>query len=72
LLNKVFTRAIIRRWEEFILKNCVNPYFSFKGIKSFIKLKKNYIPDFGNIANFIIIEEYRDARNEQEFRIGKL
>jgi DNA ligase-4 len=72
LLSEVFTRVIIRRWEEFILKNYDNLYFLFKEIKSFIKLKKDYIPDLGNTINFAAIEKYRDAKDEQEFKIGKL
>jgi DNA ligase 4 len=54
------------------LKNYDNFYFSFHGIKLFIKLKKNLIADFKNITNFIIIGGRRDARDEQEFKIGKL
>jgi DNA ligase-4 len=72
LLIEVFIRAITQRWERFILKNYDNPYFLFKEIKLFIKLKKNYIPRFGNTADFAIIGAYRDARDEQKFRIGKL
>jgi hypothetical protein len=40
LLSEAFARAIARRWEGFVLKGCDDPYFSFKGTKSFIKLKK--------------------------------
>jgi DNA ligase-4 len=72
LLKEVFTRTIIRRWEEFILKNCDNLYFSFKKIKSFIKLKKDYISGLGDTADFAVIRGYRDARNEQKFKIRKL
>jgi hypothetical protein len=55
-----------------VLKDYDNSYFLFKGIKLFIKLKKNYIPDFGDIANFTIIRRYRDAKDEQKFKIKKL
>jgi DNA ligase-4 len=72
LLNEIFNRTIIRRWEGFILKNCDNPYFSFKEIKSFIKLKKDYISDLKDTTDFTIIRGYRDARDEQKFRIRKL
>src|SRR6266498_6030270 len=40
LLSEAFTRAITRRWKEFVLKRYDNPYFLFNRIKSFIKLKK--------------------------------
>jgi hypothetical protein len=33
---------------------------------------KNYIPDFEDNTDFIIIKGYRDARDEQKFKIGKL
>jgi DNA ligase 4 len=72
LLSEVFARAITRRWKGFMLKNYDDLYFSFKKIKLFIKLKKDYIPDFGDTADFAIIRGYRDARNKQEFKIGKL
>jgi DNA ligase-4 len=63
LLNEVFIRIIARRWERIILKNCYNFYFLFHRIKLFIKLKKDYIIDFKNIANFAIIGGRRDTRN---------
>jgi hypothetical protein len=72
LLYKVFTRIIMRRWEEFILKNYNEFYFLFNGTNSFIKLKKDYITDFENTANFIIIDRRRDLRNKQKFEIRKL
>jgi DNA ligase-4 len=55
-----------------VLKGCDDPYFSFKGTKSFIKLKKDYIPGLGDTADFAIIGAHRDARDEQELMIGKL
>jgi DNA ligase 4 len=64
LFNEIFIRTITGRWEEFILKNYDNFYFSFKRIKFFIKLKKDYISDFGNTINFTIIRGYRDARDK--------
>jgi DNA ligase 4 len=64
LLNEVFTRAIIRRWEGFVLKNYNKFYFLLKRAKLFIKLKKDYISGFGNIIDFFIIGGRRDARDE--------
>jgi DNA ligase 4 len=72
LLSKVFARAIARRWEKIILKNCDNPYFLFHGTKLFIKLKKNHIASLRDIADFIIISGRRDARDKQKLGIKKL
>jgi DNA ligase 4 len=72
LLNKAFARAIARRWKGIVLKGCDDPYFSFHGTKLFIKLKKDHIAGLKNTANFTIIGGRRDARDEQELKIGKL
>jgi DNA ligase 4 len=47
-----------------MLKDCDNPYFSFYGIKSFIKLKKDHITGLGNTTDFAIVSGRRDARDE--------
>ncbi|KEY73852.1 hypothetical protein S7711_10132, partial [Stachybotrys chartarum IBT 7711] len=64
--------AIAQRWEGLVLKGCDDPYFSFNRSKSFIKLKKDYIPGLGDTADFVIIGGSRDAREERELGIGKL
>jgi DNA ligase 4 len=69
LLSETFTRVITVRWEGLILKDCDEPYFSFNGTKSFIKLKKGHIADFGDTADFAVIGGRRDARDEQKLRI---
>jgi len=72
LLSEAFTRVITRRWEGFVLKDYNDPYFLFNRIKSFIKLKKDYIAGLGDTADFAIISGRRNARDEQELRIRKL
>jgi DNA ligase 4 len=47
-----------------MLKGFDNPYFLFYGTKSFIKLKKDYIADFRNTADFAIISGRYDIRDE--------
>ncbi len=64
LLSKVFPRAITRRWERFVIKGCNEPYFSFKGTKLFIKLKKDYIAGLGDTADLVIVGGRRDVRAE--------
>uniref|UniRef100_A0A8H7K6E6 ATP-dependent DNA ligase family profile domain-containing protein n=1 Tax=Bionectria ochroleuca TaxID=29856 RepID=A0A8H7K6E6_BIOOC len=71
-LNETFARAIAQRWEGLVLKGCDDPYFSFDTRKSFIKLKKDYIPGLGDTADFVIIGGSRNANDEQELGIGKL
>ncbi|KAH8800812.1 hypothetical protein F5884DRAFT_890523 [Xylogone sp. PMI_703] len=71
-LGEAFARAITQRWEGFVLKGCDDPYFSFNRAKSFIKLKKDYIPGLGDTADFAIVGGRRDARDEQALGIGKL
>jgi hypothetical protein len=44
----------------------------FHGARSFIKLKKDHIAGLGDTADFTIVGGRRDARDEQEFGIGKL
>ena len=72
VLSEIFARAIVRRWEEFVLKGSNDTYFSFNGTKSFIKLKKDYIPGLGDTADFAIVGGRHDAKDEQEIGIGKL
>jgi DNA ligase-4 len=72
LLHQAFAQAIARRWEGFVLKGCIDPYFSFKSADSFIKLKKDYIPGLGDTADFAIVGGRRNAKDEQEIDIGKL
>uniref|UniRef100_A0A8H7NHL9 ATP-dependent DNA ligase family profile domain-containing protein n=1 Tax=Bionectria ochroleuca TaxID=29856 RepID=A0A8H7NHL9_BIOOC len=71
-LSESFARAIAQRWEGLVLKGCDDPYFSFDTSKSFIKLKKDYIPGLGDTVDFVIIGGSRNANDEQELRIGKL
>ena len=72
MLSKIFARAIIRQWEGFVLKGNNNTYFLFNGTKLFIKLKKDYIPGLGDIADFTIISGRYNAKDKQEIGIGKL
>jgi DNA ligase 4 len=55
-----------------VLKNCDEPYFSFNRTKPFIKLKKDYIPGLGDIADLVVIGRRRDVRDKKELGIGKL
>ncbi|KFA53720.1 hypothetical protein S40293_09645 [Stachybotrys chartarum IBT 40293] len=71
-LSEIFSRAIAQRWEGLVLKGCQDPYFSPNTSKSFIKLKKDYIPGLGDTADFVIIGGSRDAKDECELGIGKL
>jgi DNA ligase 4 len=72
LLSEAFARAITRRWEGFVMKGCNEPYFSFNGTKSFIKLKKDHIAGLGDTADLVIVGGRRDVRAEQKLAIGKL
>jgi len=72
LLNKTFTRTITQRWERFVLKDCDTPCFSFNGTKSFIKLKKNYIPGLRDTADLVVVNRRRNLRDEGELGIRKL
>lgn len=47
-----------------MLKGCNDTYFSFKRAKSFIKLKKDYIPGLGNIADFTIISRGHNIKDK--------
>jgi DNA ligase-4 len=71
-LSVAFARAITQRWEGFVLKGCDSPYFSFHDDRSFIKLKKDYIPGLGDTADMAILGGRRDARDENELGVGKL
>ncbi|KEY71888.1 hypothetical protein S7711_09756 [Stachybotrys chartarum IBT 7711] len=71
-LSEAFARAITERWEGLVLKGCDDPYFSFVEDRSFIKLKKDYIPGLGDTADFVIVGGHWDAVDAQELRIGKL
>ncbi|KAK7398585.1 hypothetical protein QQX98_012041 [Neonectria punicea] len=53
-LSETFARAITQPWEGHVLKGCDDPYFSFNGSRSFIKLKKDYIPGLGDTADFTV------------------
>jgi DNA ligase-4 len=72
LLHQAFAQAISQQWEGFVLKGCADPYFSFNGADSFIKLKKDYIPGLGDTADFAIVRGHRNAKDEQEISIRKL
>jgi DNA ligase-4 len=71
-LSEAFARAITERWEGLVLKGCDDPYLSSEEGRSFIKLKKDYIPGLGDTADFAIVGGRRDAGDAQELRIGKL
>ncbi|KFA53376.1 hypothetical protein S40293_09397 [Stachybotrys chartarum IBT 40293] len=71
-LSETFARAIAQRLEGLVLKGCGDPYFSFNRSKSFIKVKKDYIPGLGDTADFVIIGGSRGAKKECELGIGKL
>ena len=70
LLYQAFAQAIGRCWDGFVLKGCADPYFSFNGANSFIKLKK--VPGLGDTADFAIVGGHRNAKDEQEIGSGKL
>jgi DNA ligase-4 len=71
-LSEAFARAITERWEGLVLKGCDDPYFSFDEARSFIKVKKDYIPGLGDTADFVIVGGCRDAGDAQELRIGQI
>jgi hypothetical protein len=54
-----------------VLKECNDPFFSLNGTR-FIKLKKDYIIELGDIADLAIINKRRDATDEQELNIDRL
>jgi DNA ligase-4 len=60
-LSEAFSRAITERWEGLVLKGCDDPYPSSEEGRSFIKLKKDYIPGLSNTADFVIVRGRRDA-----------
>ncbi|KAH7124781.1 hypothetical protein EDB81DRAFT_847037 [Dactylonectria macrodidyma] len=70
--RETFARAIIHRWEGFVLKGYDDPYFLFNGNRLFIKLKKDYILGLGDAADFVIIGGRCDAGDEHELGIGSL
>jgi DNA ligase 4 len=72
LLCQAFAQAIARRWEGFVLKGCIDPYFLFNSTDPFIKLKKDYIPGLGDTADFAIVGGRRNAKDKQEIDIRKL
>jgi DNA ligase 4 len=72
LLYQAFAEAIARRWEGFVLKGCIDPYFSFSSAEPFIKLKRDYIPGLGDTADFAIVRGRRSTKDKEEIGIGKL
>jgi DNA ligase 4 len=70
VLGKVFTQAIVQRWEGLVLKGCDDPYFSLNSAKAFIKLKKDYIVGLGDTADFAIVGGHREAKDEQELSLA--
>jgi DNA ligase 4 len=54
-----------------VLKDCDDPYSSFNGTKPFIELKNDYITGLVDTADFAMVGGHRNARDEQDFGIGK-
>jgi DNA ligase 4 len=71
-LRSAFAAAITQNWEGLVLKGCDEPYLPFNGTGRCIKLKKDYITGLGDTADFAIVGGRRDAKTEQNFRLGKL
>ena len=71
-LKQAFARTITAGWEGLMLKGCNDPYYSFNINCRQLKLKKDYIDGLGDTADLAIIGGRRDARDEQELRLGKL
>jgi DNA ligase-4 len=55
-----------------VLKGCDDPYLSSEEGRTFIKLKKDYIPGLGDTADFVIVGGRQDAGDAQDLQIGKL
>ena len=71
-LRNAFAKAIAQRWEGFVLKGCDDPYISLNAGARCIKLKKDYISGLGDTLDLVIVGGRRDARVEQDLRLGKL
>ena len=71
-LRNAFAKAIAQRWEGLVLKGCGDPYISLNAGARCIKLKKDYISGLGDTLDFVIVGGRRDARVEQDLRLGKL
>lgn len=55
-----------------VLKACQDPYVSFHQDVRHIKLKKDYIPGFGDSADLVVVGGRRDATEAQMLRMGYL
>ncbi|KAM4056452.1 ATP dependent DNA ligase [Hirsutella rhossiliensis] len=71
-LRKTFARAISQRWEGLVLKGCGDPYLSFNNCRTFIKLKKDYIPGLGDTADFVLLGGRLDVGEAYRLKLGKV
>lgn len=63
LLRRAFVKAMSRGWEGFVLKGCGDPYFSLDGSARCIKLKKDYLPGLGDVADLIVVGARKGVRD---------
>ncbi|KAI5461377.1 hypothetical protein BGZ63DRAFT_385740 [Mariannaea sp. PMI_226] len=75
-LRKAFARTILSRKEGLVLR-ADDPYFNFSDIQrpfssSCIKLKKEYIGNFGDVGDFAVVGARYDAAKAREYRIPGL
>ncbi|KAI9722987.1 MAG: hypothetical protein M1812_001436 [Candelaria pacifica] len=77
-LRHFFAHGVTHRWEGFVLKSCVDPYFSFGKDSNedyagyWIKLKKDYIQGLGDTADFAVIGASYNAKEAQKFGLSNL
>ncbi|KAL2863244.1 ATP dependent DNA ligase domain protein [Aspergillus lucknowensis] len=68
-LESLFSMAIAKRWEGFVLKGCEDPYFPIlldaeqSYVGCWIKLKKDYIPGLGDTIDLALIGAAYNARH---------
>ncbi|KAK5042844.1 hypothetical protein LTR84_012805 [Exophiala bonariae] len=61
-LGDEMTSAISRGWEGLVVKACEAPYLSIHGDVQQIKLKKDYIPGFGDSADLVVVGGRYDTK----------
>ncbi len=77
-LRHFFAHCITHRWEGFILKSCMEPYFTFTNDYNgdytgcWIKFKKDYIQGLGDTADFAVIGASYNAREAQKSGVSNL